>query len=628
MKKLLLLMVAISFVFAGIAQKSLKTKEQRQVVKSAVHNPVTIHDLGNLEMGVNPTTVNVPDLDAFDVIGYTWYDFQTNTTVDNRMCTFPDGTMAAVWTFGPEGEDPGFTGRGAGYVYHDGTDWSDIPTQRIETDRCGWPSVAPLGENGEIVVSHYAGAAVDGLAINRRETKGSGEWTEYLFEGPDGLAASFPRMVTAGENHEIVHMTHAFLDLEYGGMTNPCLYNRSMDGGETWDQTHVILDGMGPDDYSEIGSDNVVWAEPRGGTVAFCFADMWVTDLVIMKSENDGEDWEKIVVWEHPFPFFDFDVTVFDSCWVPDGTTSCAIDADGKVHLVASLTRTAHTEVGTNYNYWPYAEGIVYWNEDMDPFEAEDQTQALDAWDFSGALVEDYNYIGWGQDMNGDGEWTLFNDALFTYRFCIGASTMPALACGENGEVALAYAGISEVDIYNESFNYRRIWTRKSYDNGATWTEHYNINNDVIYSFDECIYPVMNKTIDGAFHVLYQADYDVGTGLDGDHDYVQNRMTYYTDEIVGMPDRPAAEQLVVVSQNYPNPATTTTKINVELPETNINLSLEVSNTVGQVVYTKDLGLVRNSQNSFIVDVSEFTPGIYFYTVKVGNESVTHKMIVE
>ena len=72
---------------------------------------------------------------------------------------------------------------------------------------------------------------------------------------------------------------------------------------------------------------------------------------------------------------------------------------------------------------------------------------ALDAWYFNGALVEDYNYIGWGQDMDGDGECTLFNDGFHTYRFAIGASTMPAIACGDNGEVAVAWAGISEVDV-------------------------------------------------------------------------------------------------------------------------------------------------------------------------------------
>jgi hypothetical protein len=95
-----------------------------------------------------------------------------------------------------------------------------------------------------------------------------------------------------------------------------------------------------------------------------------------------------------------------------------------------------------------------------------------------------------------------------------------------------------------------------------------------------------------------------------------------------MNDRPEAEQFISVSQNYPNPATTTTKIGVELPTLGANLSLEVSNIMGQVVYAENRGAAKNSQNVFVIDVADYTPGVYFYTVKVNEESVTHKMIVE
>jgi hypothetical protein len=640
MKIILLFSLILSFSVVSFAQKSssLKTKEQRQVVKTAVYNPITIADIGSLENTSIPSINNSVDMEGFQVIGYTDYDQQSNTAVDNRMTTFDDGTMAAVWTYGPSGTGPGFTGRGTGYNYFDGTSWGPAPTERIESDRCGWPCIAPYGENGEIVVSHYAGtpSGIAGLNILTRPTKGTGAWTEYHFEGPDDgtgtiLAASFPRLVTTGENHDVIHLFHSFLDLTYGGMEDPLLYSRSADGGLTWDPHHAILDGLTPDDYITVGGDNVVWAQPVGETIAFAFSVQWFCDLVIMKSENAGEDWDKIVVWEHPIPLFDMEVTTFtDSLWAPDGTTSIDIDPTGKVHLLAGLCRVINEEASTSYNYWPYGEGIIYWNEDMDPFEAEDQFKALDAWDFSGALVEDVNYIGWGQDMDGDGVFTIYleGDGLFNYPFCIGASTMPSIACGDNGEIAVAWASPSEIDIYNELYNYRRVWSRKSYDNGATWTDHYNINHDITQSFDECIYPTINKTIDGEFHLLYQADYDVGLAVRDDHLYVENRMTYYHDALIGMNDRPEAEQFISVSQNYPNPATTTTKIGVELPTLGANLSLEVSNIMGQVVYAENRGAAKNSQNVFVIDVADYTPGVYFYTVKVNEESVTHKMIVE
>ena len=41
-------------------------------------------------------------------------------------------------------------------------------------------------------------------------------------------------------------------------------------------------------------------------------------------------------------------------------------------------------------------------------------------------------------------------------------------------------------------------------------------------SFDECIYPVLASGIDGSVNLIYQADYDVGTAVDGDHDFVEN----------------------------------------------------------------------------------------------------------
>jgi hypothetical protein len=623
---MLLFSLILSFGLVSFAQKSsFKTKEQRQVQKTAVYTPLSISDLGNLEQTGNASVGNFTDVEGTQVIGHTWYDFQSNSSLDNRMCMFDDGTMAAVYTFGPEGETPGFTGRGTGYVYFDGSSWGPSPTARIENDRCGWPSVAPWGENGEIVASHGSEGTQLGIYISSRTTKGAGDWTSHVFEDANGQAL-FPRMITSGENNEYMHLLYSYNGVALGNLMNPGFYSRSADGGLTWEIESAILDGMTEDDYVSIGGDNMVWANPVGETIAFMFSDPWETDLAVMKSENNGDDWEKIVVWEHPIPFFNFDENLFDSLWAPEGTASVALDADGKVHLASAICKISHTAAGTSYNYWPYGEGIIYWNENMDPFEADDQFLALDAWYFQGALVEDVNYIGWGQDMNGDGEFTLFDDGIHTYR-CIGAETMPAIACGDNGEVVVAWAGISEVDVYNELFNYRRIWSRSSFDNGATWTEHRNLTDDITQSFDECIYPVLNKTINGEFHLLYQADYDVGTGLDGDHDYVDNRMTYFTDFAVGIGDQAASKSQISVSQNYPNPATTTTRINVELVSGS-ELSLEVSNVVGQVVYAENRGTVNAIQNTFVIDVADFTPGVYFYTVKVNKESVTYKMLVE
>ena len=121
--------------------------------------------------------------------------------LSNRIYTYPDGSIGVVWTRGIDGA-PNFPDRGTGYNFFDGSTgtWDDMPTERVEDERTGWPSYAPLGENGEIIVAHLAA----GLKISTREQKGTGNWNYQTLNGPTDL--TWPRMITAGENHNTIHL--------------------------------------------------------------------------------------------------------------------------------------------------------------------------------------------------------------------------------------------------------------------------------------------------------------------------------------------------------------------------------------------------------------------------------------
>ena len=95
------------------------------------------------------------------MIGDTEYDLQSNASLDHRIYLFDDGTMAAVWTRG--WETGAYPDRGTGYNFHDGSGWGPSPTARVEPERTGWPSIAPYGENGEIICAH---TAADGLIFS------------------------------------------------------------------------------------------------------------------------------------------------------------------------------------------------------------------------------------------------------------------------------------------------------------------------------------------------------------------------------------------------------------------------------------------------------------------------------
>lgn len=80
-----------------------------------------------------------------------------------------------------------------------------------------------------------------------------------------------------------------------------------------------------------------------------------------------------------------------------------------------------------------------------------------------------------------------------------------------------------------------------------------------------------------------------------------------------------------VGQNFPNPFTGTTTINVNLTKSE-TVTLNVTNSIGQVVATK---VVKGTagKNEITVDGSSLTAGIYFYTVVAGDSKVTRKMSV-
>ncbi len=620
MKKLLLSCLTIILAFGVYAQKYIPTPQHlKEVAVKMQYQPThKVHP----EFTNQVHNSNFAKSVTFDEaqIGITQYDLQSNASLGNRLWLFDDGTVGGVWTRGVENA-PAFPDRGTGYNYFDGAAWGE-EIGPIESVRAGWPSYAAFGENGEIVVAHDFGAGA--LLFNKRNTKGAGDWTETLFEGPEGVLISWARMVTSGIDHQTIQNI-CVTNGEYEGQTNALLYSRSVNGGESWEVENEILEGTGIDYYSAITADDYTWAEPRAGVIAFVVTNTWTCDWFIMKSEDEGDTWEKIMVWEHPYPFYNDETVFTDTLWAPDGSADVAIDNNGKVHTVAGLCRITKDEPGTNYWLFPYGEGIVYWNESMPMFEADDPHDALNTWE--GNIVEDVNLIGWGQDLDNSGDYSLLEELQY-YR-TIGLQTMPNITVGNDNQIFVVWAGTTE-GFDNGTINYKHIWTRRSPDNGPTWGYHYDLDGDLIHIFDECIYPVLAGSTDESLHLLYQLDSEIGTALDEDHPYQDNSMIYVSIPIeptyIGV-DEGQKENLIAVSQNFPNPFSGTTVIQVNLPEKSA-LRMEVTNFIGQKVQEIDAGIVNKGYYNFKLDADKLSPGVYFYTVIAGDQKISRKMIID
>jgi len=95
---------------------------------------------------------------------------------------------------------------------------------------------------------------------------------------------------------------------------------------------------------------------------------------------------------------------------------------------------------------------------------------------------------------------------------------------------------------------------------------------------------------------------------------------------VGINDNLTAHNSISVSQNVPNPFNGTARITVS-SETSADVMIEVTNIMGQTIYTSNEGRI-NGTKEITLNANNMEAGVYFYTVTVGNESTTKKMIVK
>lgn len=549
------------------------------------------------------------------VIGETRYDLQTNYSIQNRIYMFDDHMIGATWTMGFN-ESGGYPNRGTGYNYGDGIDWGPVPSQRIESVRTGWPSYAPYGENGEIVASHTADYRI---CFNWRENKGEGDWNEFFFEGPGGGPGLWwNRMITSGAERDTIHLLALTLPVAnggslYEGQDGALLYSRSADGGQTWDPHNVILEGTGEDYYPGHAADIYAWAEPKDNTLAFVLFD-GTTDGIVMKSDDAGDDWERIEFFDAPWdggPLPD-ETGRFGS---GDGSNAIVIDDNHDVHVV--FGRLCHRQEGGEGYWYPYSTGIVYWNENKE--------EVLDTVKVGSDVVnpvwlEENGYLVWkGPEIDS-------LEADYAAYYC-SITSMLQIACDAVNRMVVTTSAPAP-GYEQDGKNFRHVWSISSGDGGETWTYATDQTGDVYHLFSECVYPSLAPDFGWTGHVVYQTDNTPGIAVRFEqHGVLDNEIVYlpfYTP--VGIAENQTIA-LEFVSQNYPNPATDVTYVRATV-KGKAPLKLCITNLVGKTVMEIDKGEVESGNHTFKIDTGDLPAGVYLYTVQSGNQQQTKKMIVQ
>ncbi len=618
MKKLVLISLILSIGFYSYSQQRVQIPISVRNISKKVEFTRPMDEVVNNEIAENEYNTR-ESVEGSDIIGRTYYDLQAYTFLGNRMHVYEDGTIGSVWTRGVDGV-PNFDDRGTGYNFSPQyLIWLDEPNIRVEDERTGWPSYAPLGENGEIIVAHLAA----GLKISTRDEKGTGNWDFQTLTGPTNL--KWPRVITTGDDNTTIHiLTNSYE--EYEGQPRALLYYRSPDAGATWDIQAEVLDGTGSDYYTEISADNFVWAEPNAGAIAFLVGDAW-TDLFLMKSTNNGDSWEKTVIWEHPYPMFDWNTTVTDTFYCVDNSANLMLDDDGMAHVVFGISKVLHQELGTEFEFFPFIDGIGYWNENMETFSNNLNALSPYSDDVGSELVENYNLVGWSPDLNGNGEldFITWDPEIFQSYRQMGISTMPSISYSYTGGIFVSYASTTETYIpYNNGINnLKRIWWKGRSASGIWDNYPFMVNSDVAHIFDESIFPVTTASSveNGLDRVFYQIDYTPGLAVSGDHEYVENRMNVYYYAFYADVDE-YIYNAFTVSQN--TPSAINNKLYFTLSEPAIGTAINLYNAQGIMLKQLKLNTV---QKSYTMDIGELPVGLYVTTLQNSVNIVDSRKII-
>lgn len=276
-------------------------------------------------------------------------------------------------------------------------------------------------------------------------------------------------------------------------------------------------------------------------------------------------------------------------------------------------------EGAAGYNYFPFLNGIAYWNEDMPVWSSGDLNE-LDP----DALEESGNLVAWTLDLNNNGELDIIGDYG---DYGVGAASMPQITVDDNNNIFLVYSGIIE-GFDNGEQQYRHLFARNSPD-GLNWGEFVDLNGAFEHMFDECVFPTLANSTDDKLHLIYQADNYPGLSVRGDEDPASENIIYYLNidksDLVNTPN--IVKESFRVEQNFPNPFNGTTQIGLSVIKTS-TVDLKVHDLLGRLVYQTPSTTYGAGKHVIRVNAHNLKNGIYTYTVTVNGMSTTNKMVIQ
>ena len=675
MKKVVLLSLSLALGFSAFAQQRVAKDELRSAQAKAKK------ELAGKEFSMSSAAQFAPltqksvvvnrynDIEVASTME-TYYDLQSNQYVANRMYQTPDGSVAITATMSHEPNQTA-SDRGTGYNFYNGSEWLDLPENRVETFKTGWPSIARWKNTGEILLAHGNGH----MQCFTRDVAGQGEW-DYrgaLPDYPEGYPYSeyptWPRVVTCGDNLDIIVavavLQHSISSDETDLQT---VMWRSTDA-ENWEVSYGPLHETGWD-HNEFSADDYCMAA-NGNKVALLYSGCLTNSTWLFQSNDCGLTWETTKVWENPYEGRSFEYEngepwgMEDTLFMPMNG-AITIDNNGVTHVALNTFEMIHSldnESGY-YSYWAGrpVDGILYWNSTQEapiadtyhPEYAGDEHLAGPNphhaarlwWPIPGEpgyvhmVPDSTKWIGFipmyeGVTWSNDDYYMSGTEYISKF---YGASGHPALSCDPQGNLACAFSSpnCSRPNPSQDNKYFRSIYVSyRNVDEGYWHQVEDDLTDDFMYSLSEFVFTMgVNNTInDGEFWFGCQMDDQIGfywgsnaTQSEATLNEIVAFKVIPDPAFVSVPENHEAVNPMTTTRVYPNPATDVLNIEVNASQAS-EMTISVYNIMGQNVMNKSVNL-NMGMNTPSISTSELNSGIYFVTVKANGFESTMKFIVK
>ncbi len=586
MAKKLLWVIALTVIFiaANASAELSKTMPEVNLPRLTGEEELNISD-------AIPYTPGAVAESPGDIVGYTYYDYQTNGSSGNRVCLYENGNkyFAFMKLFGwPYPPAPR-------HVYHNWVDsdgafyFNDEGSQVSENSGAGYTNMDIYDGNRAAIFYHNGD--YDYVSIED-EPLGLGFFTQYQI--PNQLYPQTPESpgicswpYGTVDNQNFIHVVaseNTDRRIQRVG------YTRSEDGGSTW-SNFVLVDTaqvIGSIMASSPVSNRVVLAYPKTQDTT----TQWNNDICYYVSD-DGTTWN----WRYGRNNVTNYGTDNDSLWAYTDL-DVLIDYNDDIQLLWNAQ-------------WVTDEGIYYKTFMEHWSEATDQITTIQ--DFPDSL--------WG-DISGAWNRSMCKMSLGTRE--------------SDNALFATWTQFDTSDVSTGGFANGEIYATGSRDGGLNWADPINITNSHTPDCfpgecDSDHWSSLAEVVDENIHVFYTNDKDAGGIPQEEGSATENPMRYMTysaDALLttGIDEETNLPTSFALNQNYPNPFNATTTISFNLNVAS-NVTIDIYDITGAKVTTlmnEDLAAGEHHVNW---DASDVASGVYYYKLTADGISETKQAVL-